>query len=93
METVNLNGKKYGFMQPERLLMQQMSKAATITIGKDVWEIICKASEATEEQAEKILHKHDDESYWYYVDPLESLHSLIRSLGLEPETTIILQKK
>lgn len=112
MKTVTLNGKKYGFMQPERLLAQQMSKAATITIGKDVWQIIGKASEATEEQAAGIVEStglgayNDEDEYFEYIQfkdyntlciesatARESLHSLIRSLDMQPETTIILQKQ
>lgn len=75
------------------------------------WQIICKASEATEAQAKEIVESRKIKKSWddrlslvycnyinhdwhdkYMDTALESLHSLLRSHNLQPETTIILKE-
>ena len=69
------------------------------------YSILCRASEATEEQAAEVVEqKLTDYDEYYFCDYLDiefgqkvtargSLNSLLESKGLKKETTLILQQK
>lgn len=65
------------------------------------YRILCKASEAGEEQAREIVEYRNNvsrgyvdyqKSSWLFTKATESLHSLILSLGMEVNRVIILEK-
>lgn len=63
------------------------------------WQIVCTSKECTREHADQIVEKIEEQFYKDYeykggifTGPLPSLHSLLRSKGLDPDKTLILKK-
>lgn len=86
------NGKEQGlfYKQPGN------SSPPWIVLPPGNYSFICASLTATEEEAANIVTKEDHFAYWNYEGPfvdqvpscrtaLESLHSLLRSKGLNPE--------
>jgi hypothetical protein len=92
----------------DRIVYQNKEKTQddlTIQLPAGEYTFICKAREATEEQAIDIVQRFYSHTEMVYTDyqkqvgrigylsPLESLNSLLSLHGYKPETTVILKKK
>lgn len=75
--------------------------SAAVMLSPGSYTLLFKASEATEQQAGEIVEYRNEVTRgyvdygkisWLFTTATESLHSLIRSLGMEVDKTIILKK-
>lgn len=91
-----------GFWISDRLGRLGFAQTGRVPIPPGSYRILCKASEAGEEQAKRIV-KGFGKLYFDYTSKIgglaahsltatESIHSLILSLGMEVNQTIILEK-
>jgi hypothetical protein len=92
-----------GYYEKNKLTLAFLApRYTTIELSSGNWQIFCKGDEATEVQAKEIVQPVRKDFYigykeyvnddGCYVTALESFHSLLHSINMQPETTLILQQ-